>query len=71
MGGAAQTPTLSAIDYLAWEAAQPERHEYIDGEVFAMAGAEDRHVTVAGNLYITLRQHLSDSPPTAAMSAIP
>ncbi len=48
MGRAAQTPIYSAADYLAWEAAQPERHEYIDGEVFAMAGAEDRHVTVAG-----------------------
>ena len=68
MGGAAQTPTLSAIDYLAWEAAQPERHEYIDGEVFAMAGAEDRHVTVAGNLYIALRQHLSGSPCRTYMS---
>jgi len=68
MGRAAQTPTLSAIDYLAWEAAQPERHEYIDGEVFAMAGAEDRHVTVAGNLYIALRQHLSGSPCRTYMS---
>lgn len=68
MGGAAQTPTLSAIDYLAWEAAQPERHEYIDGAVFAMAGAEDRHVTVAGNLYIALRQHLSGSPCRTYMS---
>ena len=68
MGGAAQTPTLSAIDYLAWEAAQPERHEYIDGEVFAMSGAEDRHVTVAGNLYIALRQHLSGSPCRTYMS---
>ena len=27
-----------------------------------MAGAEDRHVTVAGNLYIALRQHLGGSP---------
>jgi Uma2 family endonuclease len=68
MGRAAQTPTFSAIDYLAWEAAQAERHEYIDGEVFAMAGAEDRHVTVAGNLYITLRQHLSGSACRTYMS---
>ena len=61
MGRAAQAPIFSAAAYLAWEAAQSERHEYIDGEVFAMAGAEDRHVTVAGHLYITLRQHLSGS----------
>ena len=68
MGRAAQTPTLSAADYLAWEAAQPERHEYINGEVFAMAGAEDRHVTVAMNLAFGLRQHLSGSPCRTYMS---
>ena len=68
MGRAAQIPILSAAEYLAREAAQPERHEYIDGEVFAMAGAEDRHVTVAGNLYITLRQHLNGSPCRTYMS---
>ena len=68
MGRAAQTAFFSAADYLAWEAAQSERHEYIEGEIFAMAGAEDRHVTVAGNLYITLRQHLSGSPCRTYMS---
>ena len=53
---------LSAEDYLVWEAAQPERHEFVDGEVFAMAGAEDRHVTVTGNVYMALRQHLRGTP---------
>ena len=68
MGRAAQTPIFSDADYLAWEAAQPERHEYIEGEVFAMAGAEDRHVTVAMNLAFALRQHLSGSPCRTYMS---
>lgn len=68
MGQAAQKSFFSAADYLAWEPAQLDRHEYIDGEVFAMAGAEDRHVTVAGNLYIALRQHLSSSPCRTYMS---
>ena len=58
----------TADDYLAWEAAQTERHEYLDGEVFAMAGAEDRHVTTAGNVYMALRQHLSGSRCRAYMS---
>lgn len=61
MGQAAQKIAFTAADYLAWEAEQLDRHEYLDGEVFAMAGAEDRHVTVAGNVYIVLRQHLSGS----------
>ncbi len=57
-----RTAHLSAADYLEWEGAQPERHEYIDGEVFSMAGAEDRHVTVALNLAVALRQHLRGTP---------
>ncbi len=62
MAQAAEQVVLSAADYLAWEQDQPQRHEYLDGEVFAMAGAEDRHVTVAMNLAFALRQHLSGSP---------
>jgi Uma2 family endonuclease len=62
MGLPAQKTAFSAADYLAWEPAQLDRHEYIDGEVFAMAGAEDRHVMVTGNCYMALRQHLSGSP---------
>ncbi|MBK6592171.1 MAG: Uma2 family endonuclease [Burkholderiales bacterium] len=68
MGLPAQKPHFSAEDYLAWEPAQLDRHEFVDGEVFAMAGAEDRHVTVAGNVYIALRQHLSGSPCRTYMS---
>ena len=33
-----------------------------------MAGAEDRHATVAGNFYIALRQHLGGSPCRTYMS---
>jgi Uma2 family endonuclease len=68
MGQAAPQSGFTAADYLAWEPAQPERHEFVDGEVLAMAGAEDRHVTVAGNLYIALRQHLAGSPCRTYMS---
>lgn len=68
MGQAAQKIIFTAADYLAWEPAQAERHEYIDGEVFAMAGAEDRHVTVSMNLAFALRQHLSSSPCRTYMS---
>ena len=68
MGHAEQKAVFSAAAYLAWEAAQPDRHEYIDGEVFAMAGAEDRHVTVTMNLAFALRQHLAGSPCRTFMS---
>jgi Uma2 family endonuclease len=68
MAQAAHQPTFTADDYLAWEPTQLDRHEYLDGEVFAMAGAEDRHVTVSGNCYMALRQHLSGSPCRTYMS---
>jgi Uma2 family endonuclease len=34
---------MTATEYLAWEREQPERHHYLRGEVFAMAGGSPRH----------------------------
>ena len=68
MGQAARQPVMLEPDYLAWEAAQTERHEFVDGETSAMAGAEDRHVTVSMNIAFALRQHLSGSPCRTYMS---
>ncbi len=62
MGHALARPRLSADEFLAWEAGQVERHEYVRGEVFAMAGGDDRNDLVAGNVYMALRQHLRGSP---------
>lgn len=62
MGQAALNLPLSAADFLAWDAIQTTRHEFVRGEVFAMAGAGERHVTVAGNVYLALRQHLAGTP---------
>lgn len=53
---------FTAEDYLQWEERQTLKHEYVNGEVFAMSGAEDRHVTIQGNLYTALRQHLRGGP---------
>ncbi len=55
-------PRFDASQYLAWEEGQADKHEYIDGEVFAMAGASEAHVTIAGNLYMALRNHLRGGP---------
>lgn len=62
MGQAALNLPLSAADFLAWDATQTTRHEFVRGEVFAMAGAGERHVTVALNVAIALRQHLAGTP---------
>ena len=68
MGHVQKTPTLTAADYLTWETEQPQRHEFLDGVVIDREDAEDRHVTVAGNLSMALRQHLSGSPCRTYMS---
>ncbi len=59
---------FSPEEYLAWEAAQLEKHEYVDGEVFAMAGAGEGHITVCLNVAMALRQHLKGSPYRTFMS---
>jgi Uma2 family endonuclease len=62
MAHAAVARRLNAEEFLAWDATQTQRHEFIAGDVFAMAGASEAHVTAAGNLYLTLRQHLAGTP---------
>jgi len=49
---------LTPEEYLELEAQSPVKHEYIDGEVFAMAGTTDTHNTIALNFAILLRNHL-------------
>ena len=56
-----QQPQLTADEYLQMEAQSPVKHEYIDGQIYAMAGASDPHVTIAGNLFALLRSHVRGS----------
>jgi Uma2 family endonuclease len=49
---------ISHKDYLEGEKVSPIKHEYIRGEVYAMAGGSDAHETIAGNLFVLLRNHV-------------
>jgi Uma2 family endonuclease len=51
---ASRVPLLSPEEYLAWEEKAEVRHEYIDGEIFAMAGSSDDHATIVLNCSIVL-----------------
>jgi Uma2 family endonuclease len=55
-----QRQPMSPAEYLAWEAEQPLKHEYIDGEVYAMTGGTLPHNDIALNLYSQLRPHLRE-----------
>lgn len=55
-------PRWTLEEFLAWEETQPERHEFIRGEVFAMVGARRVHGTVSGNVFAMLRSQLRGAP---------
>ncbi len=52
---------ISVRDYLAGELAARHKHEYVDGNVYAMVGATNAHNRIAtnatGTLYWQLRRH--------------
>ena len=53
---------ITVEDYLEGEKDSPIRHEYVDGHVFAMAGASDRHNIIAGTIYSSLLNSTSAGP---------
>jgi Uma2 family endonuclease len=48
-------------EYLEMEAAATEKHEYYQGEVFAMSGAKITHNIISGNVWGSLLQKLKGS----------
>ncbi|MHB1668879.1 MAG: Uma2 family endonuclease [Thiomonas sp.] len=60
--------TLDA--YLAWEDAQPERHEFYRGEVFAMVGARRVHGLVTLNVAAALKSHFKGGPCVAFVESM-
>jgi Uma2 family endonuclease len=58
-----QTQTRFTVDqYLAFERAADERHIYLDGDVFAMAGESPAHGDINVNLILTLGTPLKGKP---------
>lgn len=53
-----EEPALSFDDYLEWDLHQEEKHEFVNGRVFAMAGVTDDHDLVAVNILAALHTHL-------------
>lgn len=54
-------PWISPEQYFEGEQLSDVRHEYVDGAVYAMAGASDDHNRIAGNLLARLTIHLRGS----------
>jgi Uma2 family endonuclease len=55
------SPRFTPEEYFAWEQKQLERHEYMDGEVYAMSGGTVTHSQIASNFNRLLGNHLRGS----------
>ena len=63
-----KTVYLSEQDYLEAEKVSDVKHEYFDGEIFAMSGAKANHQRITMNVGGEFRNHLKGSPCEAFSS---
>lgn len=61
---------MSAAEYLAWEREQDGKHEFYDGEVFAMSGGSIRHAALGAGVGAVLRAAFSGRPCTTFSSEL-
>lgn len=59
---------VSEQDYLEGEKISDIKHEYMDGDVYAMSGAHANHNRLAGNFHTALNVHLKGKPCQPYMS---
>ena len=62
MGIPIQRTIISVEEYLRGGPLSEVRHEYVDGEVFAMAGSSRAHNAIPLNFASGLRHHLRGKP---------
>src|SRR5512145_1192838 len=55
-------PRYTIAEYLALERTSSERHEYLDGYVYAMAGESPEHGDICANLVIDIGTQLRGGP---------
>jgi Uma2 family endonuclease len=61
----AEKPRMTEREYLAFERTSREKHELVNGEVVAMAGASPRHNRIVGNITGALWSRLRGRPCAA------
>lgn len=62
MAAAAPQLKMTPEQYLAFERVSDQRHEYADGEIFAMSGGTREHSLAGANVVGELRSALLDRP---------
>jgi Uma2 family endonuclease len=61
MSVAQSEPRYTVEEYLALESDSEERHEYLDGQIYLMAGESPEHADICTNLVIQLGMRLRDT----------
>jgi Uma2 family endonuclease len=51
-------PNMTVDEYLSFEESSSVRHEYVDGQVFAMSGSTEAHNVICVNLLSRIHSHL-------------
>ncbi len=62
MGEAAKQLKMTPAEYLAFERASSEKHEYVDGLIFAMSGGTRAHSLAGTNMLVELHTALLERP---------
>lgn len=62
MDAALKAEFLTAQEYLALEEQSEIRHEFVDGQLFAMAGGSENHNLICGNIFAWLHGRLRNGP---------
>ena len=68
MATAQQIAFVNEEEYLEGEKIAELKHEYVDGHIYAMAGAHSNHNVLSGNVHGEFRNHLKGKPCRAYMS---
>jgi len=70
MGQAAVDMRMSAEEFLVWDQAQTVKHEFVRGNVSAMAGGEDGNAFIALSIASAARAHLRGTPCRVLISDV-
>jgi Uma2 family endonuclease len=63
------SPRFTLDEYFAWEQQQEVKHEYFDGEVFAMSGGTVNHGRIGGRIFSLIDDRLSESDRCIALNS--
>ncbi len=66
--GSEKLRSVSVADYLAGEAVARRKHEYVNGQIYAMAGGRYAHNLIASNVLTELGSRLKGTPCRALNS---